>query len=139
AEQRDALRSLVLASQDSAVELEPVDGDLLANGRALPLRQDAVEPLVERLNAHHIRRLVVRRGAMAGELADLARILAAEPEPDGEAARVGLWNVQLVRAVDGDNGPRDAQALEVARALEAESGDATLQVAQIEEFVLAAD
>lgn len=139
AEQRDALRSLVLASQDSAVELEPVDGDLLANGRALPLRQDAVEPLVERLNAHHIRRLVVRRGAMAGELADLARILAAEPEPDGEAARVGLWNVQLVRAGDGDNGPRDAQALEVARALEAESGDATLQVAQIEEFVLAAD
>lgn len=139
AEQRDALRSLVLASQDSAVELEPADGELLANGRALPLRQDAVEPLIERLGAHHIRRLVVRRGAMAGELVDLARILAAEPEADGQSARVGLWNVQILRAGDGDGGPRDAQALELSRALEDGSGDAAAQVAEIETFVLAAD
>src|SRR5690606_9875486 len=102
-------------------------------------RQDAVQPLIERLGAHHIRRLVVRRGAMAGELVDLARILAAEPEPESEAASVGLWNVQILRAGEGDSGPRDAQALELAGALEDESSDAAAQVAELEAFVLAAD
>lgn len=139
ADQREALRALVLASQDATVELVPSGGELLVNGRALPVRAESVAPLLERLIAHDVQRLVVRRGAMAGELADLARILASEPDPDADGAGIGLWNVQLVRGDQGDPTADDAEARALAAALESSDAETVADVLErLEHFVLAA-
>lgn len=137
-EQREALRALVLSAQDSAVELEPSGGELLANGRALPLRRESLDQLIERMAAHGVRKLVVRRGAMAGELADLARILAGEPEdtPDGEGVR--MWNVQLLRGPEAEIGSADEQSRELVARLEDGDDDPAEAVAGVVRFVQAA-
>jgi len=137
-EQREALRALVLSAQDSAVELEPSGGEMLGSGRTLPLRRESVEPLLERFAAHGVRKLVVRRGAMAGELADLARILAGEPEELADDDGVRMWNVQLVRGPEAEVGVGDEQSRAAIASLENGDEDAATAVATIEKLVQAA-
>src|SRR5690606_26799649 len=82
--------------------------------------------------------LVVRRGAMAGELADLARILAAEPEPPEAGAGIGLWNVQLVRGPEAEAGVGDEKARLLVQSLESETEGSAELIAGIERYVTAA-
>lgn len=136
-DQREALRALVLSAQDSAMELEPSGGELLANGRALPLRKESVEPLLERLAAHDVQKLVVRRGAMAGELADLARILAGEPEELTDGDGVRMWNVQLVRAQSADAESGFEQSRHLIESLERGDDNTAVTVVNIAQQVRA--
>ncbi len=132
-EHRESLRALVQGSQEGNVELELRDRQLTLNGRPLPLMLESVDTLIERFRLHRIRSLTVRRNAMSGELADLARMLATPPDAQG-AAGIGLWNVQLVRWTPAEEaGERpwdepDIASREAAARLD-EAIDETLDVA----------
>ncbi len=125
--QRESLRALVVGSQEGKVELELRDRQLTLNGRPLPLLLESVDPLIERLRAHRIRSLTVRRNAMAGELVDLGRMLASPPEPDASGAGIGLWNVQVVRWASSEEAD-DQLAGELAGAPSAEARAAVEQL-----------
>lgn len=98
--QKDALRSVVAASQQGAVTLALRDDRLHANAQASPEPLTGVRETAARLAVHGVREMIVNAGAAAADLLVAARALAAAPdasEPGAGVERVQDLDLRTVR------------------------------------------
>src|SRR5688500_14214033 len=99
---RETLRLLVAHARERGVLLQRDEGTLTVDGTAVPPDAAEIDELLTRLEAHGVRRLLVRQHATAAELLQCARLLTETPLVDDAAfehrvAQLKLWHVALSR------------------------------------------
>src|SRR4026208_2611663 len=90
---RSALWACARASRHRAVTLERTDGRLTLDGTPSNLLVATLAALTERLDAHRMRRLVIRQFTPAAEILKLAQLLSASAELPAETRQ--LWHVEM--------------------------------------------